>query len=103
MNEEIYMASDTIFPLESYGGDPIELVSVIASYDTLGRIKPLYVRIKDERYKVINYWIKSSFCNNINFNVTLSKDDITYKLILTYHLRETAWTIPKYLVNRPDR
>jgi len=87
-----------IFPIESYGGDPIELVPVIASYDTEGRIKPLYVRIKDERYKVISYWVKSSFSNNIDFNVTLSKDDRIYKLILTYHIRETTWSIPKYLV-----
>ena len=96
------MAYDTVFPLESYGGDPIELVSVIASYDTLGRVRPLYVGIKEERYKVINHWIKNSFANNIDFNVTLLKDDITYKLILSYHLRETAWTIPKYLVKRLD-
>lgn len=88
-----------VFPIESYGGDSIELVPVIASYDTEGHVKPLYVRIKGERYKVENYWIKASSCsNNIDFNVTLSKDDKKYKLILTYHLRETAWTIPKYLV-----
>ena len=93
-----------IFPIESYGGDPIELVPVIAAYDTEGRVKPLYVRFKDEKYKVEHYWVKSTnFANNIDFNVTLSKDNMTYKLILTYHLRETAWSIPKYIVNRPDR
>lgn len=87
-----------IFPIESYGSDPIELVPVIASYDTQGRIRPLYVRIRDDRYKVENYWIKRSIANTIDFNVTLSKGDMIFKLILTYHLRETAWTIPKYLV-----
>lgn len=93
-----------IFPIESYGGDPIELVPVIAAYDTEGRIKPLYVRIKEEKYKVENYWVKSTnFSNNIDFNVTLSKDGMTYKLILTYHLRETAWSIPKYLVKKTGR
>lgn len=91
-----------IFPIESYGGDQIELVPVIASYDTEGRIKPLYVRIKDDRYKVENYWIKYSVSNNIDYNVTLSKDGYTYKLILTYHIRETSWTIPKYLVDKAD-
>lgn len=89
-----------VFPIESYGTDPIELVPVIASYDTEGRVKPLYVRIKGETYKVENHWVKSTnFSNNIDFNVTLSKDNRTYKLILTYHLRETAWSIPKYLVS----
>lgn len=90
-----------IFPIESYAGDPIELVPVIASYDSEGHIKPLYVRIKDERYKVINYWIKTSCGNNIDFNCTLSLNDRTYKLMLTYHIRETAWSIPMYLV-KPD-
>lgn len=87
-----------ILPIESYGGDPIELVPVIASYDTEGHIKPLYVRIKGEKYKIINYWVKSSFVNTIDYNVTLLRNDQTYKLILTYHLRETTWSIPKYLV-----
>lgn len=88
-----------VFPIDSYGGDPIELVPVIAAYDTKGHIKPLYVRIKNEKYRVENYWIKSvNFSNNIDYNVTLSKDNRTYKLILTYHIRETAWSIPKYLV-----
>ena len=87
-----------IFPIESYAGDPIELVPVIASYDAQGHIRPLYVRIKGERYKVENYWEKSIFGNNIDFNATLSKDNKLYKLILTYHIRETTWSIPKYLV-----
>ena len=92
-----------IFPIESYAGDPIELVPVIAAYDTEGRVKPLYVRIKKEQYKVENYWMKSNnFGNNMDFNVTLSRENMTYKLILTYHLRETAWSIPKYLVNGTD-
>ena len=42
-----------VFPIESYGGDPVELVPVIASYDTQGRVKPLYVRIDGDKYKVI--------------------------------------------------
>lgn len=92
-----------IFPIESYGGDPIEFVPVIAAYDTEGHVRPLYVRIKDEKYKVENYWVNSTnFANAINFNVTLSKGNMTYKLILTYHLRETAWSIPKYLVKGTD-
>ena len=91
-----------IFPIESYGGDPIELVPVIASYDTEGHVKPLYVRIRNDKYKVEKYWVKSAFGNNLDFNVTLSKDNMTYKLILTYHIRETAWSIPKYLVGKAD-
>ena len=93
-----------IIPIESYNSEPIEIVPVIAAYDTEGRVKPLYVRIKDDKYKVENYWVKSNnVANNIDYNVTLSKGNMTYKLILTYHIRETTWSIPKYLVGKADR
>jgi len=87
-----------MYPLESYAGDPVELVPVIASYDTQGRIRPLFVRINSEEYKVENYWEKYSCGNNVDYNCTLSRENRTYKLILTYHIRETTWSIPKYLV-----
>ena len=89
------------FPLESYNGNPVELVSVIASYDTEGRMKPLYVRINDERYKIESCWIKPSICGDIlDYNCTLVRDDRIYKVIMTYHIRETTWTIPKYLLDK---
>lgn len=87
------------FPLESYCGDPVEVVPVIASYDTEGRVKPLYVRISDNEYKIESCWIKPSIAgNNLDFNCSLSRDNRIYKVVLTYHIRETTWTIPKYNV-----
>lgn len=87
------------FPLESYCGDPVEVVPVIASYDTDGRVKPLYVRISENEYKVENCWIKPSIAgNSLDFNCSLLRDNRVYKVVLTYHIRETTWTIPKYLV-----
>lgn len=85
------------FPLESYGGDPVELVPVIASYDGEGHIRPLYVRINDDKYQVISSWLKSSFANCMDFHCTLSRDNRKYSVVMTYHIRETVWTIPKYL------
>jgi len=87
-----------VFPLESYGGDPIELVPVIASYDGQGHIKPLFVRINDNKYKIESSWIKYGSVNTIDFHATLSMDDRAYVIVLTYHIRECVWTIPKYLV-----
>lgn len=87
-----------IFPIDTYAGDPIELVPVIATYDTEGHLKPLFVKINGEDYKVENSWPKYQFGNNIDFNCTLSKGNKTYKIILTYYIRETAWSIPKYLI-----
>ena len=93
------MRMSYLFPLESYAGDPVELVPVIASYDAEGRVKPLYVRINSERYKVESCWVKTCLGNNIEYNCTLTRDNRMYKLILTYHIRETTWTIPKYAVS----
>ena len=85
------------FPIESYAGDPIEVVPVIASYDNEGHMKPIYVQIRGNRYKVESSWIRSSLGNNIDYNCTLSKDGHLFKIILTYHIRETAWSIPQFL------
>lgn len=88
-----------VFPLESYGGDPIEIIPVIASYDGEGHIRPLYARINDEKYKVESSWVRSDSLNNIDYHCKLSRDNLTYVIIITYHIRECVWTIPKYLVD----
>lgn len=90
-----------VFPLKSYGGDPIELVPVIASYDSEGHVKPLYVRINNERYKVESYWIKSNSLNNVNYHCKLSLGGHTYIIVLTHHIRECVWTIPQYAATNP--
>ena len=86
-----------ILPTESYGSDPIVSVPVIASYDAEGHVKPLFIRINNEKYKVENYWVRASSGNNMDYNVTLSRNNITYRLKLTYHLRETIWSVSGYL------
>jgi len=89
-----------VFPLESYGGDPIELIPVIASYDGEGHIKPLYARINDEKYQVASCWLRSNSLNNLDYHCKLIKDNQTYMIVMTYHIRECVWTIPKYLVRK---
>jgi len=89
-----------IFPLESYGGDPIEIIPVIASYDGEGHIKPLYARINDNRYRVESCWVKSNSMNNIDYHCKLSFASQTYVIVITYHIRECVWTVLKFLVKK---
>lgn len=73
----------------------VEVVPVIASFDSEGRIAPLYVRIDGTAYRVKSYWIKSSFANSVSFNCQVMDGDYLKPVLLTYFQDETLWTIPK--------
>ena len=45
---------------------PVDIVPVIASFSSEGRIAPLYVRIKGESYKIASYWVSSNFNNTVD-------------------------------------
>ena len=75
--------------------EPVFAVPVIASFDAEGHIKPLYVRLGEERYKVYSYWVKSRFANNVEFNCQLQKDDRLIPALLKYYNQESVWVIPK--------
>ena len=86
-----------VIPIESYNSDPIEIVPVIATYDTEGNLKPIYVRLNGTGYKVDTYLVKASMENDKDFYCTLSHNDISLRIILTYHVKETAWSITNRL------
>lgn len=77
---------------EFYNSD---LVSVIASFDTEGHIRPLYVRIGEESYKVHSSWLKPSFDLQSTFQCQVMDGQQLKPLVLTYHQRESVWTIYK--------
>ena len=74
---------------------PMQIVTVIASFNDDGQIKPLYVGIDGERYKVASYWVRRSFSNQVEFHCKLMVEDILKPMIITYYLQECIWTIPK--------
>ena len=74
---------------------PVDVVPVVASFDSKGHIAPLYVRICGHIYKVDSYWIKKSFANSIAFNCMLRDGDTLKPILLTYFQDETLWTVPK--------
>lgn len=72
----------------------MQIVPVIASFNDDGQIKPLYVGIQGQRYKVDSYWVRRSFSNQIEFQCKIIIDHRLHPLIITYHLHECIWTIP---------
>lgn len=78
----------------SYDHIPAHIVSVIASFDSKGHIKPLYVRIGDEPLKVHSSWIRPTRPGMVVFHCNVEDGNQMKPLILTYHPKENVWTIP---------
>lgn len=74
---------------------PVEIVPVIASFDNDGHIKPLYVRIGGESYKVDSYWVRKNYANQMEFHCKLIIHNFLRPIIITYFVNECIWTIPK--------
>lgn len=79
----------------SFDYKPVDIVPVIASFDSEGHISPLYVRINRNSYKIASHWVRSKFHNTVDFNCTVIDGDSTKPLVLTFHREEGVWTIPK--------
>lgn len=71
------------------------IVPVIASFDSEGHIKPLYVRINECAYKIHSVWLKPDFGARSTFQCKIVDGSFLKPLILTYHHQETTWTMPK--------
>lgn len=70
-------------------------VSVIATFDSEGHVKPLYVRMGDASLKVANSWISSSRFDVIEYQCQVEDGEYLKPLTLTYYVRETVWRTPK--------
>lgn len=71
------------------------IVSVIASFDTEGHVRPLYVRIGEEPYKVHSSWLKPSFRGILEFRCKIIDGNRLKPLILEYHQSENVWIVPE--------
>lgn len=74
---------------------PVDIVPVIASFDSEGHIAPLLVRIEGNAYRIKSFWIKKSFSNTIAFNCQIIDNDCLKPLSLTYMQDESVWTTPR--------
>lgn len=68
------------------------IVPVIASFNSDGKIKPIYVRINGDSYKINSSVMYCNFINTIDFNCTLIDGDSIKPLLLTFHRREGMWS-----------
>lgn len=81
----------------------LKIVSVIASFDTDGNAKPLYVRIGDESLKVYSVSIKHKYNGIIEYRCQVIDGNYLKPIDLTYHAREYLWTIPRIEPCNTDR
>lgn len=72
----------------------LQIVSVIASFDTLGNMKPLYVRIREESFKIVSCRLKPTVISITTFQCQILDNDVLKPLELTYHYQERMWSIP---------
>ena len=93
-NQQATTYSSQILSVNSHDYLPVTIIPVIASFNDDGQIKPLYIGIEGNRYKVDSYWIRRSFTNQIEFSCKILIDDRLCPIILTYYMNECIWTIP---------
>ena len=79
----------------TYDSSNILRVSVIASFDIAKHIKPLYVRISSESFKIYSSYEKQSFQELLEFQCQIIDGDLLKPLTITYHKHENIWTIPR--------
>lgn len=71
------------------------MVPVIASFDSSGHVKPLYVRVNGASLKIHSSWVKPSYLDTIEFECQVIDGEYLKPLSLTYHRQDCVWTIPK--------
>lgn len=81
--------------LTSFDYDPQTIVPVIASFDTDGHVRPLYVRILGESYKILSQWSTSHLAGITRYNCKVDVRGLARQIVLTYYNRERVWTIPR--------
>lgn len=89
-----------ILSLNSHDYIQQSIIPVIAAFNDEGHIKPLYVGIDGERYKVQSYWVRRSFSNQIEFQCKIAVNETLKTVIITYYLTECIWTIPNTTISR---
>lgn len=68
-------------------------VPVIASFDSGGHVRPLYVRVNGVSLKVHSCWLKASYGNIMEFSCQVIDGDLLKPLILTFFRTDHVWTV----------
>ncbi|MDO5540587.1 MAG: hypothetical protein Q4F83_11045 [Eubacteriales bacterium] len=78
----------------SYLPDSMTVVPVIVSFDKCGNMLPLYIGVHGESFKVLSSVQKNDFQFQ-KFHCRVQDHNVIRHVDLTYHPRESFWTIPK--------
>lgn len=72
------------------------LVPVIASFDTFGKIIPLYFRYEGLRLKIDHIkWFNDRTVDIVKFCCEITLQDHVQEVILYYHKKNGMWTLEK--------
>jgi len=72
---------------------PSDIVPVIASFDKQGKIKPLYVRLGSESYKINDSFCQNEYINTIYFRCHIIDNGYLKPLVLIYYRSCNMWSI----------
>ncbi len=73
----------------------LTITSVIASFDSKGHMKPLYIRIDGSSFKVHSSYVKSCHSGIVEFSCQIVDREYLKPLTLTYFPHDRIWAIPK--------
>ena len=74
-------------------------VPVIASFDDLGHIRPLYIRIDLEALKIKTAWLKQSYIGHSVYECQVIVGNFLKPLTLTYYHDNGLWMIPEQMLS----
>lgn len=72
----------------------LEIVPVISAFDQAGNIRPLFVRIEGESFKIYNPYKVDSPYKLLHFKCEIEVCGCIRPLDLMYHVNEHTWSIP---------
>lgn len=73
----------------------MNVIPVIASFDTAGDILPLYLAVDNEQYKILSVTPVPSLILSV-FKCKVDVCGYIKHITLTFHAKERVWTIPKH-------
>ena len=73
----------------------LTVIPVIASFDTTRSIKPLYIRINEESFKVYKAIVIETFLHQTTYQCEIEDGEYIKHVKLTYFANESLWAIHK--------
>ncbi len=88
------MENDGIILSHTMVRKPFNIVSVIVSFDTEGKVRPLYVRIGEDACKVISSRLKTDkFAMILEYDCMIQDGENARHMNLYYYNHQKVWSI----------